>query len=62
MCEYFFLYTIANGKVERVIMKRMTMKKMTMKKTVKQKIVKQNQNLPQIWMLIYQVRSIHIML
>jgi hypothetical protein len=57
MCDYFFLYSIANGKVEQV-----TMKKTTMKKIVKPKIAKQTQNLSLIWMLIYQVRLIHVML
>jgi hypothetical protein len=57
MCDYFFLYSIANGKVEQV-----TMKKTTMKKIVKLKIAKQTQNLSLIWMLIYQVRLIHVML
>ena len=57
MCDYFDLYSIANEKVEQVMMK-----KTKMKKIVKLKIAKQTQNLSRIWRLIYQVRLIHVML
>ncbi len=61
MCEYFFLYSIANGKVEHVIMKKITMKKIMKRKIVKMKIVKQNQNLPRIWVCLITLNNIIIL-
>ena len=34
MCEYFFLYSIANGKVEQMMMKEIMMKKIVNQKIV----------------------------